>query len=125
MTLGALILFGKPLDQLTDGQDNMLRDRSAEILLAMGAAKLQQRLAGQAGIDLVSIRSARDSSEKSALVVGKYITPRLLVMYEQGLGEKSTSYIVMEYLLHRNLKFETLHNNQEKTGAGLSLETEY
>jgi autotransporter translocation and assembly factor TamB len=83
-------------------------------------------MSGQAGIDVVSVRSARGAdSEGSALVVGKYIRPDLLVTYEQALNQKSTSYVVMEYLLSRYVKLETLYSNQSKTGVGISVEKDY
>jgi translocation and assembly module TamB len=122
----AMIVFGKPLDSLNEGQGNMLQQRTAEIAIAMGAAKLTQSLSGQGGVDVVSVRSARGTGDTgSALVVGKYITPELLVSYEQALKEKSTSYIVLEYMLTRYIKLETLYSNQSKTGLGLSVEKNY
>ena len=51
--------------------------------------------------------------------------PDLLVTYEQALNQKSTSYVVMEYLLSRYVKLETLYSNQSKTGIGLSVEKDY
>lgn len=122
----AMILFGKPLEDLNEGQGSMLRDRTADVLITMGAAKLQQSLAGQGGIDIVSVRSARGESDQgTALVVGKYITPDLLVSYEQALKERSTSYIVLEYMLTRYMKLETLYSNQNRTGVGISAEKNY
>jgi hypothetical protein len=121
----AMILFGKPFNELNDGQGNMLRDRTAAILMGMGVAKLQHQLAGQYGVDLVSVRASREKDTESALVVGKYLTPKLLVMYEQGLRQDSSSYIVMEYLLTRNLRLETLSSNQNKVGAGISIQRDY
>jgi autotransporter translocation and assembly factor TamB len=74
----------------------------------------------------VSLRSARGEGDQgSALVVGKYLTPDLLLTYEQALKEKSTSYIVMEYTLNRFIKLETLYSNQSKTGLGVSVEKDY
>jgi len=121
----ATVLFGKPLNELNDGQGNMLKDRMTDVLVAMGAARLQQEIAGQYGIDLVSIRSGRGDSQENALVVGKYLTPKLLVSYEQGLKEKSTSYIVMEYLLHRSVRVETLYGNDGRSSAGINLQKDY
>ncbi len=122
----AMILFGKPIDSLNEGQGAMLKDRTADILIIMGAARLQQSLAGQGGIDVLSVRSARGAGDQgSALVVGKYITPSLLVSYEQALKEKSTSYIVMEYMLTRYVKLETLYGNQSRTGVGVGVEKDY
>jgi hypothetical protein len=121
----ATVLFGKPLNELNDGQGNMLKDRVGDVLIAMGAARLQQQVAGQYGIDLVSIRSGRGNDQENALVVGKYLTPKLLVSYEQGLKEKSTSYIVMEYLLRRNVRVETLYGNDGRSSAGIKLQKDY
>ncbi|MGD9403392.1 MAG: translocation/assembly module TamB domain-containing protein, partial [bacterium] len=122
----SMILFGKPLDSLDEGQGDMLRSRTAEIAVAMGAARLSQSLSGQGGVDVVSLRSARGEGDQgSALVVGKYLTPDLLLTYEQALKEKSTSYIVMEYTLNRFIKLETLYSNQSKTGLGVSVEKDY
>lgn len=122
----AMILFGKPLEDLNEGQGSILKDRTADVLITMGAAKLQQSLAGQGGIDIVSVRSARGEADQgTALVVGTYITPDLLVSYEQALKEKSTSYIVLEYMLTRYVKLETLYSNQNRSGVGISAEKDY
>jgi hypothetical protein len=120
----ATILFGKPLNELNDGQGDMLRERMADVLVMMGAARLQQEVAGH-GIDLLTIRSGRGDDQENALVVGKYLTPKLLVMYEQGLREKSTSYIVMEYMLHRNFRLETINGNDGRSSAGIGLQKDY
>jgi len=47
------------------------------------------------------------------------------VSYEQALKEKSTSYIVMEYMLTRYVKLETLYGNQSRTGVGVGVEKDY
>jgi hypothetical protein len=121
----ATVLFGKPLNELNDGQGNMLRDRMTDVLFAMGAARIQQEVAGQYGIDLVSIRSGRGDDEENALVVGKYLTPKLLVSYEQGLKERATSYIVMEYLLGRDVRLETVYGNDGRSSAGINYQRDY
>jgi hypothetical protein len=121
----ATVLFGKPFNELNDGQGDMLRDRMTDVLVAMGAARIQQEVAGQYGIDLVSIRSGRGEEQENALVVGKYLTPKLLVSYEQGLKERSTSYIVMEYLLSRNVRLETVYGNDGRSSAGINLQRDY
>lgn len=121
----ATILFGKPLNELNDGQGTMLRERVTDVLVAMGAARLQQEVAGRYGIDLVTIRSGRGGDQENALVVGKYLTPKILVMYEHGLKQQATSYIVMEYLLHRNVLVETLYGNDGRSSIGISLQKDY
>jgi translocation and assembly module TamB len=119
------LVFGRPLDNLDQDQVNLVERRAAEVAAAMGAVKLQEGLSKQLGVDMVTIRSGRAEDESSAIVVGKYLSPRLLVKYERLLEEQAAQFINLEYLLTRRLKIETLYGAQDRQGIEVEWSNEY
>jgi len=119
------LVFGKPLDTLDQDQVSLVERRATEIAAAMGAVKLQEGLSRQLGIDMVTIRSGVAADEASAIVVGKYLSPRLLVKYERLLEEQAAQFINIEYLLTRRLKIETLYGRQDQQGIEIEWSNEY
>lgn len=119
------LVFGRPLGSLDQDQRSLVQTRAAEIAAAMGAARLQEELRSQLGIDMVAIQAASSDNQSSALVVGKYINPRLLVKYERLLEEQAAQFINIEYFLTRRLKIDTLYGRQDQQGIEIEWSNEY
>ncbi len=116
------LLFGKPADELDEGQSGLLADRATEIAASYGASKLQERVAKQLGLDVVSISPKSGESETTTLTVGKYLNPKVMVRYEQLLRESSAFFVHLDYLLARQLKVHTQVSQGEASGVELKWE---
>ncbi len=89
----AYIVFGRSLDQLTQGQRRQVAASSgpseAEVAGRLAANLLADQLAQALGasfnLDVIEIK-AQESLEGAAVVVGKYIADRLFVSYQRGIG---------------------------------------
>lgn len=119
------LVFGRPLDNLDQDQKSLVETRATEIAAAMGAARLQDQLREQLGVDMVAIRGASADEESSALVVGKYLNPRLLIKYERLLEEQAAQFINIEYFLTRRLKIDTLYGRHDQQGIEIEWSNEY
>ncbi len=120
----SLLLLGRRLDELNDDQFDLLQRRATDLLSAFGTTRLAGRLSRQLGVDMVQIRSRREGQNGRALIIGKYLSRRLLVKYEQLL-EEATFLINLEYFLTRRLKVETLYGRSDQSGIELDWTKEY
>ena len=65
------------------------------------------------------------ATEGTSLLIGKYLSPRVLLKYEQGLDQWSTFFINLEYFLNRNFKIETLLSQEGQSGLQVNWGREY
>lgn len=89
----SLILAGGSIDS---AQSDTRAGATRDALLAQGSAILAQQIGSRVGVDDVSIEQNLDNS--TALVLGKYLSPRLYVSYGISLAE-SINTIKMRYAL--------------------------
>ncbi|MDY0109522.1 MAG: translocation/assembly module TamB domain-containing protein [Candidatus Krumholzibacteria bacterium] len=116
--LGTL-LFGKPLDELDEGQSGLLASRAAQIAAAYGSTRLQESLARQLGVDVVSLAPREGDEETTALTVGKYLSPRVMLRYEQLLREGSAFFVHLDYAFAGAFRLHTQVSQGEESGVQL------
>ena len=129
----ALLSLGKTFDQLSDEESNILRERAAAIVLSMGAAALQENVAGDLGIDVLQYRSnsaapggtSASDANVGSLAFGKYLSPKLLLSYAYSLDRATDDVLSLEYFLSGRLTLETLYSVGGETGLGFGWTKEY
>lgn len=112
----AFLLFGRPLGELSSNQMDLLQSRAIDVAASYPLAKLEERLSRSLGVDMMSIRRAEGTDTQSTLIVGKYLTPRALLKYEQALDSATSFYINLEYMLSQHFKLQTLTGTQGTSG---------
>jgi len=115
-----VILFGAPLDKLDSSQTRSL---AGEVAKSIAASRLEASVASQLGVDMITVTQGR--SEQESLIVGKYITRRALLKYEQALRSTGTFFLNLEYTLTRTLKLETLYGSDSQNAIELNWGREY
>ncbi len=129
----ALLSLGKTFDQLSDEESNILRERAAAIVFSMGAAALQENVAGDLGIDVLQYRSnsaapggsSASDANVGSLAFGKYLSPKLLLSYAYSLDRATDDVLSLEYFLSGRLTIETLYSVGGETGLGFGWTKEY
>lgn len=116
------LLFGRPVGELDSGQSDLLETRATEIAASLGIANLEALVARQLGVDMVRIR--RQDGE-SSLLLGKYLSPKILLQYEQGVDAERDTRLNLEYQLTRGFKIDTLFGRESQSGIGLTWERNY
>lgn len=130
----AFLLFGRPLNDLDNDQRGNLREQPTAsqqlrqnlqgLVLVFGTAGLQNRVSEKVGVDQVQLGS--DTAGGSALVLGKFINPRLLLKYNQSLERSGTYFMTLEYTITRAFKLlSTYGQGEEASGLELRWQRRY
>lgn len=110
------LVLGRSLDESSGGESSML-SRAALALGLKGGNYLSERFGGSLGVDTISFESDSNSSggDQAALVIGKYLSPRLYVSYGLGLLEPVNT-LRMQYTLSNNWRLETESSGSSSGG---------
>lgn len=115
----ALLLFGRPSNELDVDQQELLQRRATQMAADYGMARLNARLARDLGVDLLRYQ-ANGVGGRSSLEVGKYIGPRVFVRYEQALDQQNLFRLQLDYILTRRLRLESSYGRQSQSGLQLN-----
>ncbi len=113
------------MDELDEGQAGMLADRAGQIALAYGSVKLQESLAKGLGVDVLSIAPSSGDSDTNALTVGKYLSPQVLVRYEQLLNEDSAFFMHLDYKFFKDYMLHTQVSQGDDSGVEVKWEKDW
>lgn len=109
------LVLGRPFDRKSSTQDsdNALA-RATRALQLQGAEFLTGKLSSKLGIENVSLESTDDGSG-SALVLGKYLSPRLYLSYGLGLFD-ARNQMKLKYNIGRDWSFEAASDGIDSGG---------
>jgi translocation and assembly module TamB len=98
------LLIGKPLDELQNGEATTVRSASNTLAL-QGGGYIAAQLGRRIGLEQVGVET--DSRNQSALVLGKFLSPRLFISYGISLTE-AINTVKLRYTLsdHWTIKTE-------------------
>ncbi|HWT72306.1 MAG TPA: translocation/assembly module TamB domain-containing protein, partial [Oxalicibacterium sp.] len=110
------LVLGHGLSSAGGGDVGALQ-AAASSLLAQGAASgLSSQLATAFGLDDFSVGTSDDTLQERIVTLGKKISSRLYVSYQQGL-ESASSVLLLRYTLTRRVSLEA----EAGTRSALSL----
>ena len=121
----SLLLFGRSMNDLDGSQSNLLQQRTAEILMVFGSSKLEGEMSRRLGVDMFTFQQSTRNPNETALTVGKYISNKTMLKYEQGLENSANFLINLEYQLTRRFKIETFIDQNQETGLEINWSKEY
>lgn len=101
------LVLGVPLDSASQGESLALT--RAALALGLGRGEnIGQKVGDKVGLDSVGFESQRrsDGADQAALVVGKYLTPKLFVSYGVGLFEPAST-LRLRYRINDAFSVET------------------
>jgi hypothetical protein len=124
----AVLLFGQPANNLDNDQRGrandendpgaQLRENLAALAVVFGGAGLQNQMSNTLGVDMVEMGSGTDGD--NTLMVGKFLTPKVLLKYNQSLEKSGTYFMTMEYRLSQYFKLISTYGQGEEA-SGLEL----
>ena len=115
----AFLVFGRRLDELDDDQVTLLQERGAEAATSLGVTTLEDRLSRQIGLDMLTFRRGGEEGGR-AVTVGKYLSPRVLLTYQQSLEEAGAFVLNFEYFLPKRLRLETTLGQRSPSGVAFN-----
>jgi len=130
----AVLLFGRPLNDLDndqrggmdDGGDpaKELRENLAGLAMVFGTQGISNEMSTAIGVDMMQMGS--DSSGGSTFMVGKFISPEIMVKYHASLEHSGTYFMTLEYTLSRYFKLvSTYGQGEEASGAEIQWSKRY
>ena len=120
------LLLGKPANQANKSGGQLLLTAVSALNLdsGHGSTQLLKQLKDKLGLDFnLGSNSAYDqktgqSSEKTAVVVGKALSKRLYLSYNMGLSQTDNNVLTLKYLLNA---FFSIQVNGSMAGSGIDL----
>lgn len=108
------LVLGRPLDN-TSAEESSLVTKAALALGVKGGDYLARNIGQKVGLDSVGIETDAGDATQAALVVGKYLTPKLYVSYGMGIF-KPISTLRLRYTLTPRWQLETQSNGTATGG---------
>jgi translocation and assembly module TamB len=126
----ALIVFNQPINQLGEGQQVSLAARAQSIAAGAVAGELAQSIGNALNLDTFEIDVAPEQGGGPELTIGQQVGQNLYLKVQQGIGEASTTNVVLEYEINNWLRLQTnfMQGSQtqqslfrRRTGSGADL----
>ncbi|HOX25544.1 MAG TPA: translocation/assembly module TamB domain-containing protein [Candidatus Krumholzibacteria bacterium] len=123
----SVLLFGKTSSELNEGQANLMAERAGQIATAYGSTRLQEAVGRELGVDVLTIAPREDDSETNALTIGKYLSPKVMVSYEQLMRQESAFLVHLNFSLSANQdwKLHTQVSQGEASGVEIKWEKDW
>jgi translocation and assembly module TamB len=93
------------LEGAGEGDIGALQQAAGALLSEGAAAGVQSRIASAFGLDTLSVGTSQDSLQQRIFTLGKQVSSKLYVGYQQGL-ETAGSILQLRYLLSPHLSVE-------------------
>ncbi len=93
------LILGRPLRAASSDDAGLLSQAALSLGLA-GGERIAQSIAGRFGLDLVEVETG-NGADDAALVLGKYLSPRLYVEYAVGLLTETNAWLIRYELTER------------------------
>jgi len=113
----SVLLFGKPSDQLNDGQKTDLKQKATEMVGAYAFTEIGQSVTRALGLESKGIQVEELSTERVAL--GTYLTEKTYVTLGQDIGNRQGQELAVQYEFVPNWSVET--STSTIGGSGLDL----
>jgi autotransporter translocation and assembly factor TamB len=91
----SVLLFGKPTNRLSEGEQQALSERAAEMATGFAVTAVAQSVAKSLGLEEMGIHI--EELSMSRVAVGKYISEKTFVTVAQTLDEEPGQEVAIEY----------------------------
>ena len=110
------LVLGRPPSSATQADLGLLQAAAGALLAGDESVPLDRRIARRFGLDELTLRGSAELSDR-VVAVGKRLSDRLYLSYEQGIGAVASNLIKLDYALGRRwtLRAET----GSSSGGGL------
>ena len=103
----SLIVFNQPINQLGEGEQVSLAARAQSLAVGAVAGQLARSIGQALNLDTFEIAVAPESGSAAQVTLGQQLGRDLYVKVEQGVGDVSTTNLVVEYAFARWLRLQT------------------
>ena len=109
------LVLGRAPSEATKGDLGMLQAAAGALLANNEGVPLDRRVARTFGLDEISLRGTGEATDR-VVAVGKRLSDRLYISYEQGLGATASQLVKLDFSLTQRLALRT--ETGTSTGVG-------
>jgi len=116
----AFLIFGQRSAGLDQAQSRALEEQALATAEQFAASRLAEQIGRELGFDVLSYEGSAGDSLGRSVTIGKYLSPNLLVKYEQDLARGLGLGVIIEYYLGSGfqLQMHTRRNDQDGVTVG-------
>jgi len=128
----AVLVFGRPVNELDPEQQDNLTEQATptqqlmqniqDLVMVFGSQGIEKSVSGRIGLDQIRVGPGRGGN---ALILGKFLNPRMLLKYQQSLVRSGTYNMTVEYTLNRLLRLISTYGHEEASGLELRWQSRY
>jgi hypothetical protein len=119
------LIFGRPQTSLTEGESFRAAEAALAITGQIAADELREILGDRFRIDYIDISAGSGGFQHGSLSMGKYVTPRVFVIYRHTFATEDPQQVEVYYEINRHFSLETQVNDEKTLAVDLIWKYEF
>ena len=119
------LFFSRASSDLDRQQSGFLQTQAAAALRLFAIPGLERQLGWKLGLDVLQLGTRDNENQSLSLVVGKYLSPRALLTYDQPLESGNEVAVNLEYWLTRHIRLETRSSRRGQSAIEMNWASDY
>jgi autotransporter translocation and assembly factor TamB len=103
----SLIVFNQPLNQMSESQQISLAARAESMAAGAVTSQLAQSIGNALNLDQFEVNLAPETGGGPQVTLGQQVGQNLYVRVQQGVGEQTSTNLILEYDLTQWLRLQT------------------
>jgi autotransporter translocation and assembly factor TamB len=103
----SLIVFNQPINQLGEGQAATLSARAQSLAVGAVAGQLAAQIGSALNLDTFEINVGPENGAAAEVTLGQQVGKDLYVKVQQGVGDMTSTNVVVEYAIAQWLRLQT------------------
>ncbi|MFO8057139.1 MAG: translocation/assembly module TamB domain-containing protein [bacterium] len=112
----SVILFGRPMSELSSGEEKSLAETGGRLAASYAAANLASSLGMALNLDTIVVETG-ETPEESGVGIGKYVNEKLYLYYFQQFGEEAEEEFRVRYDINKNFSVEATQDAEGQGGV--------
>ncbi len=113
------LIFGQPTDALSEGESFRAGEAALGMTGQFAADELREILGEKLSFDYIGVSAGSEGFRDGSVSMGKYITPKVFVIYRYGFSEETPQQVEVNYEINRNFSLETEMDNERTSAVDL------
>lgn len=119
------VLFGRSMENLSDEESFKAEETALSFTGQIAADKLRDIIGDALGIDYLNISAGTSGLQQGSLTMGKYVMPKVFVVFHQGFSDKKYQQLEVSYEINRHFDLQSQIDNEQTSALDLIWKYEF
>jgi autotransporter translocation and assembly factor TamB len=119
------LVFGQPSDALSQKESFTAGDAALSITGQMAVGEIREILGEKFAIDYLDLSTVGGDIRQGSLSMGKYVAPRVFVIYRHGFSQESPRQVEVDYEINRSFTIQSQVDNEATSAVDLIWKYEF